>query len=103
MKKIAEAYEGEELELIDSYIEDNPPKDKMEAIWYLSKSLEKLSGADVFIGIQHDWDWAGCNTESTVAARYGMKVYSVEPAVVIDNYQELVNRAFIKCDREARK
>ena len=27
MKKIAEIYEGEELELIDSYIEDNPPKD----------------------------------------------------------------------------
>lgn len=26
MKKIAEIYEGEELELIDSYIEDNPPK-----------------------------------------------------------------------------
>ena len=24
MKKIAEIYEGEELELIDSYIEDNP-------------------------------------------------------------------------------
>ena len=30
MKKIAEIYEGEELELIDSYIEDNPPKDSKE-------------------------------------------------------------------------
>lgn len=51
MKKIAEIYEGEELELIDSYIEDNPPKDSKEAIWYLGESLKKLSQADVFIGI----------------------------------------------------
>ena len=47
MKKIAEAYEGEELELIDSYVEDNPPKDNNQAIWYLGKSLEKLSQADM--------------------------------------------------------
>lgn len=32
MKKIAEIYEGEELELIDSYIEDNPPKNSKEAM-----------------------------------------------------------------------
>lgn len=37
MKKIAEIYEGEELELIDSYIEDNPPKDSKEAVWYLGE------------------------------------------------------------------
>lgn len=40
MKKIAEIYEGEELELIDSYIEDNPPKDSKEAVWYLGESLK---------------------------------------------------------------
>ena len=51
MKKIAEIYEGEELELIDSYIEDNPPKDSKEAILFLGKSLEKLAQADVFIGM----------------------------------------------------
>lgn len=39
MKKIAEIYEGEELELIDSYIEDNPPKDSKEAVWYLGEAL----------------------------------------------------------------
>ena len=48
MKKIAEIYEGEELELIDScYIEDNPPKDSKEAVWYLGESLKKLAQADV--------------------------------------------------------
>ena len=45
MKKIAEIYEGEELELIDSYIDDNPPKDNNQAIWFLGKSLEKLATA----------------------------------------------------------
>lgn len=43
MKKIAEIYEGEELEPIDSYIEDNPPKDSKEAVWYLGESLKKLA------------------------------------------------------------
>ena len=43
MKKTAEIYEGEELELIDSYIDDNPPKDSKEAIWYLGESLKKLA------------------------------------------------------------
>ena len=38
-EKDAEIYEGEELELIDSYIEDNPPKDSKEAVWYLGESL----------------------------------------------------------------
>ena len=51
MKKIAEIFEGEELELIDSYIEDNPPKDNNQAIWFLGESLKKLAQADVFIGI----------------------------------------------------
>ena len=36
MKKIAETYEGEELELIDSYVEGNPPKDNHQSVWYLS-------------------------------------------------------------------
>lgn len=40
MKKIAEIYEGKELELIDSYIEDNPPKDNNQAIWFLGESLK---------------------------------------------------------------
>lgn len=45
MKKIAEIYEGEELEFIDSHIEDNPPKDSKEAVWYLGESLKKLAQA----------------------------------------------------------
>ena len=91
MKKIAEIYEGEELELIDSYIEDNPPKDNNQAIWFLGKSLEKLATADVFIGIEDTWNWNGCAIEYETARRYGIKSYRVNPIYIIDNYNALIN------------
>lgn len=91
MKKIAEIYEGEELELIDSYIEDNPPQNNNEAVWYLGESLKKLAQADVFVGIDDVWDWSGCYIESEVAVRYEIKRYSIPGRYVIDNYNALVN------------
>lgn len=91
MKKIAEVYEGEELKLIDSYIEDNPPQNNNQAIWYLSKSIEKLANADIFIGITDTWDWNGCYVEEEVAGRYGIKSYRVDPRYVISNYDALMN------------
>ena len=98
MKKIAEIYEGEELELIDSYIDDNPPKDNNQAIWFLGKSLEKLATADVFIGISDGWDWNGCYVEQEVAHRYGIKSYIVNPRFVIDNYDALVRSLHPICN-----
>lgn len=91
MKKIAEIYEGEELELVDSYIEDNPPKDNNEAVWYLGESLKKLAQADVFVGIDDVLNWSGCYIESEVAVRYEIKRYSIPGRYVIDNYNALVN------------
>lgn len=90
MKKIAEIYEGEELELIDSYIEDNPPKDSKEAVWYLGESLKKLAQADVFIGIDEAYDWNDCCIEKDTAYRYGIKMYIVQARDVIDNYNVLL-------------
>lgn len=98
MKKIAEIYEGEELELIDSYIEDNPPKDNNQAVWFLGKSLEKLATADVFIGIEDAWDWNGCYVEQEVANRYRIKAYRVNPRYVIDNYDALVRSLHPVCN-----
>lgn len=92
MKKIAEIYEGEELELIDSYIEDNPPKDSKEAVWYLGESLKKLAQADVFIGIDDTWDWNRCYIEMETANKYGIKVYTILARYVIDNYNALVQK-----------
>lgn len=92
MKKIAEIYEGEELELIDSYIEDNPPKDSKEAVWYLGESLKKLAQADVFMGICESYDWNGCQIERETAERYGIKAYTIPAIYVVDDYNALLNK-----------
>lgn len=77
MKKIAEICEGEELDLINNYIEDNPPKDTNEAIWFLGESLKKLSQADVFIGIHEYYGWSGRRIEFLTAQEYGIKYYAI--------------------------
>lgn len=93
MKKIAEVYEGEGLELIDSYIEGNPPKNVHSPVWYLGKSLEKLSEADIFIGIEDDYNWSGCYIERQAAHRYDIKAYHVPADYVISNYWEVRKNA----------
>lgn len=102
MKKIAEIYEGEELELIDSYIEDNPPKDSKEAIWYLSESIKKLAQADVFIGIRESFDWNGCQIERETAEKYGIKAYAVPAEYVIDDYHAILRKLhYSSCSKTA--
>lgn len=90
MKKIAEIYEGEELELIDIYIKDNPPKDSKEDVWYLGGNLKKLAQADVFIGIFESWIWANCMAEEKEAYERGIKIYNVSGVGVIENYEAIV-------------
>ena len=94
MKSIAETIMDEELELIDSYIEDQPPKDNIQAVWFLGESIKKLSTADVFIGISDPYDWDGCYVEREVARRYGIMDLSVPPHYVIDNYDELMKERY---------
>lgn len=79
LHKIAEAVYGESLEVIPTYIEDNPPKCRTEELWYLGKSIELLSQADYFIGICGDnaFQYNGCTVESDVAKLYGVPVYLV--------------------------
>lgn len=79
LHKIAEAVYGESLEVIPTYIEDDPPKCRTEGLWYLGKSIELLSQADYFIGICGDnaWLYNGCTVEADVAKLYGLPVYLV--------------------------
>lgn len=94
MKNIVEAYEGEEVELIDSYVKDNPPENNNQALWYLGESIKKLSEADIMVTIDDRYYWNGCAVEYEVACRYGIKVYTIPEEVVIDNYSELINKVF---------
>lgn len=51
MHHIAEAVFGEELEVIQTYISDDPPADANQAVWHLGESIKKMADADYFIGI----------------------------------------------------
>lgn len=93
MKRIAEAYEGEELELIDTWISEDPPEGaKTNAVWYLGKSLEMLSTADVYIGVSTYGYFPGCCVEEEVAQLYKIKHYHVYAMDIISNWNELMQR-----------
>ncbi len=93
MKRIAEAYEGESLELIDTWIAEEPPEGaKTSAVWYLGKSLEMLSTADVYIGVSTYGYFPGCCVEEEVAQLYKIKRYHVDATDIIPNWNELMQR-----------
>lgn len=74
---IAKAKEqfGEDAEIIDSFFEDAPVEAR--PLWYLGKSLELLSTADVAV-FAPDWEQArGCRIENTCAIEYGITVMEV--------------------------
>lgn len=97
MKRIAEAYEGEELELIDSYITEESPEGVNLPVWYLSKSVELLATADVFIGCDEAWYFHGCQIEREIADFYGIKRYSTRMDYVMDDYAEIMEAQRNSC------
>ena len=94
MKSVAEAFEGCELELIDSFVEEDAPEGVHPGIWYLGESIKRLSQADVYIGIEDDWPWNGCHIENETANRYDIKVYLVRATDIIEDYEQLCERVF---------
>lgn len=68
----AEALLGEEVEVIDSFFEKAPVN--IKPLWFLGKSIELLSAADVAY-FAEDWEkFRGCRIEHTCALEYGIKV-----------------------------
>ena len=88
MHKIAEATVGEELEVIPNYIEDNPPKDAKEAVWYLGRSIQMLSEADYMACVDDMWEYKGCLTERDVAERYGIPMIRVRVGYIAPDILE---------------
>lgn len=73
IKANAEHIIGEPVELIDSFIKDYPGEtDKAVPVWYLGKSIQFLSQADIaYFG--GNWQKArGCKIEYYVAQVYGI-------------------------------
>ena len=68
----AEEALGEKVEVIDSFFQNAPADAK--PLWYLAKSLELMSTADVAY-FAKDWEkYRGCRIENTCAIEYGIGV-----------------------------
>lgn len=68
----AERNLGEKVDVIDSFFQ-NAPVDA-NPLWYLAKSLELMSTADV-VYFAKDWEkYRGCRIENTCALEYGLDV-----------------------------
>lgn len=78
MHKIAETIFDKELEVIPSYIDDNPPKNSNEEIWYLGRSIQLMSEADYFIGTHICCrQYGGCRIEFMVANGYNIPMLGI--------------------------
>lgn len=61
--------DGEEIEIIESFIEGAPTQ--ANPLWYLGESIKMLSEADV-VYFCKDWErYDGCTIEHECAVRYG--------------------------------
>lgn len=71
---------GDDVEFINTMIEDKPPyATKKEAIWYLGQSIDLLSKCDLFVCLKEiDNKYNGCIIEKEIAKRYGLKIIEVE-------------------------
>lgn len=66
--KKAEEMIGEPVELIDSFIQDAPAD--ANALWYLAKSLELMSTADIAYFVPGWSDARGCMIEHICSEEY---------------------------------
>lgn len=81
MKIIAEAYAGEKLEMIDTWIDCIPDGVKDSHIYCLGESIKKMADADYFIGVYPELDFGwfpGCYIEKEVADEYGIPIVMVD-------------------------
>lgn len=78
MHKIAEAVFNEKLEVIDTFIQNDPPATKSIAVWRLGESIKKMANADYFIGIKYCSAYSGCITEKCVADLYDIPRFLID-------------------------
>ena len=70
--RAAEIALGESIETIDSFFENAPHEAK--PLWFLGKSIELLSTADVAYFVKGWNEYRGCRIEHLAAAEYGILV-----------------------------
>lgn len=84
MHKIAEIVFDKKLEVIQTYISQDPPEGAMAPIWYLGQSIQMMSKADYYIGVNafYDCDFPGRLIENDVAQNYGLRTYFVDSSIL---------------------
>lgn len=89
MHKIAEIIFDQELEVIPTYIEDEPPENNNTRVWYLGKSIQLLAQADYFIGcVEYSDFFTGCAIESDVARMYNIPRTYVDDFYALDDMNQ---------------
>ena len=73
-KKVAEKV-GEEVEIVDSFFEGAPHDAK--PLWFLGKSFQLLSTADIAVFGGEWYKYRGCKMEFKAATEYGIEVMFV--------------------------
>ena len=63
-----------EVEVIDSFIEENAPDSANSGLWYLGKSLELLSVSDCAYFADGWQNYRGCKIEHECAVQYGIDI-----------------------------
>mgnify|MGYP003335761864 CR=1 FL=1 len=73
-KRVAEAVFGEEVEIIDSLVAQDAPKDSNEAVYYLGKAISHMAEADVVVFPNERIlrMYKGCRVEADIVNMYEM-------------------------------
>lgn len=97
MHKMAEIVFDQELEVIHSVVENDPPEGVNWPIWYLGESIKKMAEADYFIGVEHCETARGCNVETHVARSYGIPSTFVCVREFMPDVAEMERHRFDNC------
>lgn len=72
LQRVKERYSNEEIEVIDSFFENAPYA--ATPLWFLCKSLELLSTADI-VYFANGWgEYRECSIEHKCAREYGINI-----------------------------
>ena len=82
MHKIAEIVFDKKLEVIQTYISQDPPEGAIAPIWYLGQSIQMMSKADYYIGVNVFYHYYDCEIENNIAHYYGLKSYFVDSSIL---------------------
>lgn len=105
MHKIAEIVFDQDLELIDTYIDENVECTN-PGVWYLGKSIIKMADADYFICFDTTFvntTFRGCEIEKEIAAAYDIPSCYITDKVIemcilkdahIGHLEESINRMY---------